>query len=488
MGRKILALDLKEDLVSAILISSGIRGNVVEDFLEVPVEDTENRFKGALEQITAKMNTDGATCVVSIPADEFVYRNLTVPFNSPHKIRQILPFELDTLLSASIDDFNIDFIPVKRTDAANVTDILVCCVDKNRLLMYLASLSEFNLHPDSLTISGFPVAYSLSLHDDFPENGILLDMGRETAGLFVIVGRQVCMVRNLTIGSSVENKAIHLAQQIRHTLYGLEDIRRHQFQVEALVITGTGSKHTDFTAELCKHLGLSLRHMNLADVLGWRFKMEPGDSWNPNTMDSPLALGRMEVEGAGGFNFRRRSFLEKQFWSEHGKRVIQTGVLAVVVLMAGFIHLLLDTYLLEQKVARTNRDIAGVFQQTFPDVKRIVDPLHQMRVKIESLRNAAVPSGESRGRYFVIDVLNHISKQIPETIDIEITRLVIGPENTLLSGNTDNFNTVDDIKGRLENAAIFKSATISSANMDRSENRVRFKMKIDLADHDMPDK
>ena len=43
-----------------------------------------------------------------------------------------------------------------------------------------------------------------------------------------------------------------------------------------------------------------------------------------------------------------------------------------------------------------------------------------------------------------------------------------------------NFNTVDDIKGRLESADIFKSVTISSADLEKSGKRVRFKLKLDI--------
>ena len=121
-------------------------------------------------------------------------------------------------------------------------------------------------------------------------------------------------------------------------------------------------------------------------------------------MDNSLALGQMELTGSGGFNFRKRSFLEKQFWSEHGKRIIQTGALAAIVLMATFFHILFDTYALQEKVTRSDRKIAAVFQQTFPEVKRIVDPLHQMRVNIKDAKAAAVFSGENHPRHRTIDV------------------------------------------------------------------------------------
>jgi hypothetical protein len=60
---------------------------------------------------------------------------------------------------------------------------------------------------------------------------------------------------------------------------------------------------------------------------------------------------------------------------------------------------------------------------------------------------------------------------------VEFTRLVLGPENLLIDGNTDTFNAVDEIKNRLETAKLFKGVTISSANIDRAINRVQFKLR-----------
>ena len=484
MGRKILALDLKEDAVSAILISSSLRGNSIEAHLQVPVNEQASSFRDALQLIAQQIRIDGATCVVSIPAVDVAFRNMTIPFSSPKKIKQILPFELETSLPFPVEDLVIDFLPVKRSESGIGTDILVGCVNKDRLSECLSTLSEFNLHPDMLTVSGLPVAHCLCRQDNFPEDGLIMDMGSDTITLFVIVSQQIQLVRVLPSRQPGPDGLLLLSQRIRYTLFAVEDMLQRNLEIKALIFTGTGSEDDELVNELSRSLGVSARFANLAEDLDFRFKKESGSLLNPSTMDNPLALGQMELEGSSVLNFQKRSFLEKRFWSEHGKRIIQSGALAVLVLLAAFLHILFDTYALQQQVAKSDRKIKAVLQNTFPDVKRVVDPLHQMRVKINSAKAATLSSGENHYRHRTIDVLNHISKQIPQNINIEITRLVIGPETTLISGNTDTFNTVDDIKNRLEAATIFKTVTISSANMDRSENSVRFKIKIDLGDQE----
>jgi Tfp pilus assembly protein PilN len=80
-----------------------------------------------------------------------------------------------------------------------------------------------------------------------------------------------------------------------------------------------------------------------------------------------------------------------------------------------------------------------------------------------------------------IDLLNELSRAIPNQIEAKFTKLVFSAGSVLISGNTDTFNAVDDMKNSLEKSEIFKTVTISSANMDRSGKRVDFKLKIDLS-------
>ena len=60
---------------------------------------------------------------------------------------------------------------------------------------------------------------------------------------------------------------------------------------------------------------------------------------------------------------------------------------------------------------------------------------------------------------------------------MEFTQFVRGDENILISGDTDTFNAVDEIKGKLEKSKLLKNITINSANLDAASNRVQFKLR-----------
>ena len=134
----------------------------------------------------------------------------------------------------------------------------------------------------------------------------------------------------------------------------------------------------------------------------------------------------------------------------------------------------------QRRLAELDRQIEMIFKNTFPEVTRVEAPLQQMQIKIKEAGDGSIGFDLTGVRVRVIDILNALSQQIPSSADVKINRMVVGSDNVVLSGDTDNFNTVDDIKGRLENADLFTSATISSADLEKSGNRVRFKLKLDF--------
>lgn len=121
-----------------------------------------------------------------------------------------------------------------------------------------------------------------------------------------------------------------------------------------------------------------------------------------------------------------------------------------------------------------------VFKATFPKVKTIRYPYQEMQAKIRETKKTVAFEDEAGPHIRSIDILNSISEKIPDNITVNLTRLVIQPDNVIISGTTDTYNSVDDIKSRLEQIQHFEKVTISSSNIDRSGNEVRFMLKLDL--------
>ena len=480
MSKLILGLDIRDDAVSAVLLKCGIKGNSIEAHTSIPMTDPNEISSGilqALKLINEKKELTGSVCIASLPPNQVAYRNISLPFKEPNKIRQILPFELESTLPLSIDELIIDF---KTVRSAEQTDIIAAAVEKSDLKSYLEILKSFRIDPEIVTVSGYLTAICLAKRSKLPQKSVIIDIDNKRSTLFILEGGQLYLIRCLPFNFATASITESLWTNIERTLIAFEEIFHLDFKPDGVFVTGYGLEHYNFDGDLAQRLKIPIKRIDLMHDTRIRFMNDPESSWKPEQMDNALALALSEVEKTNRFNFRRGSFTAKKNWAEQKNILIKTGILAALILTLAFLNIKLDSYFMEKKLTRLNSQISQIFKTAFPEVTKIVDPLQQMRIKIQEANKYSVLPGESERNIRVIDILNNISKLIPNKIDVELTRLVIAPESIMISGDTDTFNSVDDIKNRLEKEKIFEAVTISSANIDRTENRVRFKLKVKL--------
>lgn len=137
-----------------------------------------------------------------------------------------------------------------------------------------------------------------------------------------------------------------------------------------------------------------------------------------------------------------------------------------------------EYYALNKQSHLLQQRLETMFRQTLPRVTRVVDPVQQLRVKIRELGKTAVASPDSLAAYPVVDVMAEISARIPQAAEVRMNRFSMDLEGVRITGETDNFNTVDTIKKELGASPLFKQVAISSANLDRSGQMVRFELRI----------
>ena len=484
MSRKILGLDIRPDAVSAVLIDSSIKGTVIEAHGYVPLsgrKEDRNGLSASIETIEQKMDISDAICVVSFPADEISFRNIQVPFKGPKKIKKILPYELEPTLLFPVEDLIIDFIHIEIPDLTNTNNLITAAVEKSKLQSFLDTLATFNIEPVIVTVGGYPTAFSLANFLDSHKNWFFVDIDNHKSTIFIILSGRVCLIRSFPIHSAARlYKIKSLCGNIRRTIYALEKILGLDFESNGGFITGCGIDDLGFDKDMEQALGIPIERVDMlrfADILK---PQSPPPSWNPSLMDNALSLALMEIEGAKGFNFRKGPFALKKFWEENKKNLIQTGVFFVLVLSLGWFNVFLDSYFMEKRLARLNHQITGIFTSTFPEIKNIVDPVQQMKINIQQAGNNALLPGETEKQIRAIDILNTISKAIPKEMDVILKTFVMGSESVSISGDTDSFNSVDNIKSKLEQADIFKKIIISAANIDKFDKRVHFKLKVNL--------
>lgn len=513
MSRKVLGLDIRQESVSAVLLKNSMKGNEIEGHVYVPIteqnpsqipseEDAEENeadlaeesatdmgLMAALEVVAEKLDISGSVCVISIPGDRIAYRNLTLPFKDSKKIRQILPFELEPALPFPVEDMVIDFHTIsdliREPESRNNTDIVAAAAENTTVKSYIDTLELLKIEPETITVSGYAAALCLTKFANIPENCLFMDIDDEdNCSMFIIISGQICLIRSFRLPSGSE-RTESLCAEIERSLAGFEEIflPMSNFQPDEIHITGYGLENFfGFEAEAERILGIPVKRVNLNRNAGAAIRPHPTTVLKTaEQMDNAFALALCEIEGISGLNFRRGHFAPRRQWAEHKGSLIKIGILAFLVLAAMFSTMMIESYSMEKKLAKTDRQINDIFTSTFPEITRIVDPLHQMQVAMQEVKKTAFLPGESQKSILTVDLLNEISRRISDKIDVEFTRFVVSADNIQIAGETDTYNSVDDIKNQLAQSEFFKEVTISStsANAEKGGNRVRFKLRID---------
>ncbi len=483
MSRKVLGIDIRNYSLSAVLLSSSLREHRVDDFIHLSFsgpEDPERSLSAALATLTEKMDLTGSDCVVSIPANQFAFRNLKIPFSNSKKIRMVLPFELEPTLPHAVEELVIDFHILNGASAGDQTELIAAAIEKSQLRPYIDALASIQVDPEKMTISGLPTALCLANQAEQEEDQLFIEINSDYGTLFILAGGRLQLIRSFPLPEASASKAKILCIQAQQTLAAFQESSGLNFQPLEVTVSGIGLDEGHMAAEISGALNIPVKAASLADRLNIPVQTDTQSPVIQAQLDNALALALMEVEGYDSLNFHKGQFAAQKFLSKHKSPLKKTAILAAAVMALMFFNLALETYTLNKRVRRIDTQMTQIFKATFPEVKTVRYPYQEMQAMMRETNKNAVLQAETGPHIRSIDILNSISEKIPENITVNFTRLVIQPENVLISGTTDTFNSVDDIKSRLEQIQHFQKVTISSANIDRSGNEVQFMLKLEF--------
>jgi type II secretory pathway component PulL len=483
-SRDILGLDIRSDAVSAVLIKTGMKGLVIEASKHIRFSDTEepsgNGLSRALATLASDMNIAGAFCIAALPFSRLSIRTLSVPFKDPKKIRQILPYELEPALPLPVENQVVDFLPLDQENTDQTTDLLIASVEQDELQFYLDQLASAGLDPEVVTINGHASASVLA--ERATGQGVMFaDIGRKKVLVYVMASGKIQFVRSFPVSLETGKRVPSITTGLVHTFLACQERFPGQPLVGKIILSGRGDDEPEIQQNLEENLSLPVQSMDFIKETELSLMESQVSSWVPGEMDNALALCYCESRGLKGFNFRKGPFAQKKLWMDHKTDFIRSGILAGLVLFLLILSSFAETLILKSRLSALDHEIVGVFKATFPDRTVTVAPLEQMKSELQSKKNTPLFSEDTKTDIRTIDMLNEISVLIPNDLDVKITKLVYGAGSVLITGSTKTFNTVDDMKNRLETSSLFKGVTIASANLNREGDRVDFKLKIDLS-------
>ncbi len=497
MQGKITGIDITEDQITAVQVQTGLKGCQILACARVPVEDGD--LNEALEALSGSIVLKSDTYLATIPGDHVSFRNLSMPFKDVKKIRQALPFEMESMLPFQVEDLLIDFI---MTDSPARGEVFAASCNRAFISEYLGTLQRNGFDPDVLEIRCSPLASWLLRQLGTPDHILLLEIGEKNSAMVLCLNRRIALIRVFRSNNAPIIQSIpkghdtndlegpppeevvacfnFLCATIRNTVHAFASERNTLPGPEKLFLTGIGALYPKAEELLSQSLDLTAERIDMSNDKRVRMGADIVKDWSPALMNGALSLALRNTRKEEGFNFRREEFERKKRYFGLKKAAPKVAVFLFLILSFLAADMVIDYYTLKKEYKILSREITSVFKQTLPEVIRIVDPVQQLRVKIKELKKSTSLRPETGTNKKVLDLLKDISQRIPTALNVHVNRMVIDAETVRISGKTDAFNEVDKIKNNLEPSPLFSGVTISSANLDRTGKGVRFEIRMDL--------
>ena len=472
-------LDIHKDTVSALVVDRSSKVTIVTG---CGVADTvEQSFEDAIQQIKEQTGFVGGPCLVTFGAEFFSFRNVSLPFSDRKKIEQALPFELVDHSLVDMNSLLIDFI-VAKTEV-NVTDIVAAMISREFLANHLALLDSAGISPESIGISGLSTAYRIA-EGFLTDNFVLVDIGTCWASVFIALNRQVVLIRPLAIQPQAGDRKVRddaFIQNVIQTVLAsqLLDTKVPNYK---LYLSGDESQIKTAAPVLSSRLG-GVDVDNFRQSAQAFIKIEPNiqSHYRPELMDSTLAHVFISGKKNRGFNFRKDDFRKKRSFLEYRNLLLKTAVPLCVAIAFSIAYAAYNYTSLNAEQESLRQQISAVFQETLPEVTRIVNPVQQLQVKNNEIKATYRPGGSSGASYTIIELLTELSARIPAKYSVKVVRMVADMDIVRMKAVTGDFNTVDNVQKELVKSRYFKNVTISSANQSIQGDKVNFELKLELA-------
>ncbi len=486
------SLDIQDDMVAGILLKSSGNSTFIAGCCAVFIEDRP--LDEVIQQLIEETAYSDEICRVAFAANRFYIRNIKLPFNEKKKVEKILPFELEDTAPMSVHGLIIDGIEARAEETD--TEFIAAMFERDLLAERLALFQSLNLDPEIIGISGVQTAARIAA--TFAGEGfVLVDIVLSRATIIIYHDGYFCQLRSLAfdiqgmaefvygdtpgIPSPRQNKNIarafgDLANSVKTTCFLVQGIPSNL----PVFLSGSVGQTKEAMHYLGEYFEGSVETCDMLEISGISPGMDMEGTWLPGIMDNCLALALRPDKSSKGFNFRKDEFAKKGSMKEYRELISKAAVPAIIalVLLVGFLWY--DLAAKGRERSKLVQEINAIFTGALPEVTRIVDPVQQLQVRINEARKRTVSESGGAGEHKVLDLLAEISERIPASYKVKVTRMVVEKKNLRLKGNTDNFNTVDNVKKVLEKSPLFMSVVISSANLAPKGGEVRFELKLQL--------
>jgi len=499
MSQRSLLIDLQSDLLTAVL-QSGAKSRTVLDSAVVVLAGREP--VKVIQELTDSLDCTDCCCSLAFGTSFFLFRNIELPFSDRKSIDKVLPLELEESLAGSVDSMVLDTL-VNPGEGKEV-EIICAMIGREMLSTWHTAFLDAGIILTRITVSGLSSIAGILENGQPPEEFVFLALRTEDAALFLVSEKKLQLIRplpfkplglestskpcftadqesgELTFQGGAESGEAYsdLALAVRQTLLPMPlktDITKIPLYIE-----GSGIQISVATSWIKEAFSLPCFICGKGGILPLPPQLPKRTEAHGYYLTSALSLGAQKEKSRVTFNFCKDGFAPVDSMAKYrvmGKALV---LFFIVALIASATYLVYNNGIMQKERDDLVADIHNVFTNTMPEVKRIVDPVQQLQVAINSAKASSGEDGGARLPFPALHVLRELSVRIPVSLDVRLKRFVYEAKGLRLIGITDTFNTVDSVKKSLEQSPDITSVTISSTNMNPKDNKIRFELKVGM--------
>ncbi|MGD9973239.1 MAG: PilN domain-containing protein [Desulfatirhabdiaceae bacterium] len=478
MSAKIVGIDIGHDCVSAVVIGMGfqkIQLNAHSSVAYSTKDDMPTGLTDCLNRLAEQTDISGMPSAISFSSDDLFYRNLSTPFHRRHEIEKILPCELEPLLPLPVDELITDF-QIVETQSGKST-LLSASVSR----MFIDTIRAA-CEPHRLNIRRFmPGISAIALchsHLSGPAaTSLMLDMDKHFLSCCIISGLRIYLIRKLTLNANTPSFMDEAWLEIQRTLLMAEQTFGRAFSLDGIYINGdTNEPGSTFCSSLSHILGIPVHPVDLLDNRNWVLNISPMSNQTTPAMNRALASAVVMGKAVSGINFRDKTGFYWNIWHDYRSRWIELGVYAAIALILAITTVSIDMVYRKKQLRSLDQQVSRMFYSVFPNDTPLVDPIHQVRLKMqETAKNEWLQHDSQHGLLYI---LKRISENTPTRLNVTIRRLTFDENRIQVIGFTPDFETVYEFKRRLEDSETFESTTLLSSTQNKSEDRINFSMEL----------
>jgi len=486
MAKRCIGIDIGFSYLRAVQIASTGGQLCIENVFGAQTRRSKDSPQEIIRALCGEHGFDHrADVAISMPNDAVFYRNMETDFANSEQIRQTPKSVLKNNIPMEPDEIVAQTCSRRRLPDEKCS-ILTAAVSKASLRQRLNILADAKMYPNLVDTAIFAIYSTVVVNHPEIATGraIIAYIDDSYLALAVTEDNNIVIVRNIPIASQSDNNTVLNPEKVARFLTREAKVTwlkafGEKLGEDALVYLATsGDISGDLEAAITENTRCEIVAVEPYAMVKRSFEK---NGYTGICVAEGLALRALAPEKTVGVNFLEADNADTKTTLNLRKELIVCAALAAAIVVVSFAALFVRMFYLESKYTNIKNEIEGVFRQTLPEEKNIVDPLVQLEQKLGSFRKdyqlfaSFYPANLSP-----LKVLHGITSNTPSQGNIRIDDLLITAESVRLKGTCDSFDSVYQWQRLLQDIPGFTLVDVQDVQKDARANVIHFIILISL--------